>query len=337
MPAPQRDGDTLVFRNAQGTVAVRMLAPEILRVRFSPTQGFGRDHSYAVVKDAFGQPRAEVQIAAQESFIRTAALQVTLRHAPFRVSIADAAGESLDEDDPERGIGFAGRQLKVWKRLRADEHVYGLGEKSGRLDKRGSQLGGSSYAMWTTDAYGYGDDSDPLYLSVPFFMVLRNGRAHGIFLDNTHRSFFDLGHESEELLAFGAEGGELDYYFIHGPHAEAGGGALHGADRAHAAAAALVARLSPVPLQLLPGSQGPLHRRQLPRAPDPRGRDLARHPPPGRLQAPHLGPRALPGPGAHARGPAPAGLPRGVDRRSASEEAARLAMSTTPAWPATTS
>jgi alpha-glucosidase len=47
--------------------------------------------------------------------------------------------------------------------------------------------------------------------------VLRGGRAHGIFLDNTWRSFFDVGREQANLLTFGAAGGDLDYYFINGP------------------------------------------------------------------------------------------------------------------------
>ena len=123
MPAPQRDGGTLVFRNGQGTVAVSALAPEIVRVRFSPTQGFGRDHSYAIASRDFGAPNPTIEVGAGRSSLLTSALRVTLQHAPFRVAISDAAGESLDEDDPERGIALAGRQMMVWKRLRPDEHV----------------------------------------------------------------------------------------------------------------------------------------------------------------------------------------------------------------------
>ena len=48
MPAPRREGRSLIFHNAQGTVAVTVLAPEIVRVRFAPGPGLGRDHSYAV-------------------------------------------------------------------------------------------------------------------------------------------------------------------------------------------------------------------------------------------------------------------------------------------------
>lgn len=217
MPAPQREANALLFKNEQGIVSVTVLAPDIVRVRFSPTQAFGRDHSYAVATADLGDRAATFDVGSERSTIATAALKVTIRHSPFRVAFADAAGESLDEDDDLRGIGFAGTQVKVWKRMRDDEHLVGLGEKNGRLDKRGPQLGGSSFTMWTTDAYDYGDDTDPLYASIPFFMVIRGGRAHGIFFDNTFRSFFDLGHESEQRISFGAEDGELDYYFIYGP------------------------------------------------------------------------------------------------------------------------
>src|SRR5881394_2553520 len=71
--------------------------------------------------------------------------------------------------------------------------------------------------MWNSDTFAYGADTDPIYVSVPFAIVMRAGRAHGLFLDNTSRSFFDIGHTTEGILAFGAAESELDYYFINGP------------------------------------------------------------------------------------------------------------------------
>jgi alpha-glucosidase len=211
------DGAGLVLRGAQGIVSVRALSPEVVRVRFSPTTDFGRDHSYAVVGGDLAPAGAVVSSEEAESVLRTPALHVTVRHDPLRIAFATAGGERLDEDDPERGIAVAGTQVKAWKRLEEQDRVYGLGQKAGRLDKRGRGLGGYGYAMWNTDAYGYDAGTDPLYVSVPFYLVLRQGRAFGIFLDNTHRTTFDIGKESPERLAFGAEGGELDYYFIYGP------------------------------------------------------------------------------------------------------------------------
>jgi alpha-glucosidase len=217
MPAPRREGGTLVFRDGKAVVSVSVLTPEVVRVRYSPTPAFGRDHSYAVIAPERGDAGARFEVGPARSVIGTRALTVTVTHDPFRVAFADAAGESLDQDDAQRGMAAAGTAVRAWKRLREDEHVYGFGEKGGRLDKRGPYMGGSSFAMWNSDTYAYGEDTDPLYVSVPFYLVLRKGKAHGIFLDNTFRTSFDVGKESPDLLSFGALDGELDYYFIHGP------------------------------------------------------------------------------------------------------------------------
>lgn len=217
MPTPAWDGKTLSFQSAQGNLALTPLSDDVIRVRFTTAKAFGRDHSYAVVNHDPGRVQATADIGADTTTLTTASLKVIVHQNPLRLEFQNAAGESLDADDPERGISFVGGSFRVAKRLRDDEHVYGLGEKTGRLDKRGWQLGGYSYAMWNSDTYQYDSSTDPLYASVPFFMVVRAGKAHGIFLDNTWRSTFDIGRERQDLLSFGAEGGDLDYYFINGP------------------------------------------------------------------------------------------------------------------------
>lgn len=216
MPPPSRQGDALRFENEQAVAVITALSPEVIRVRVMPG-GEGRDHSYSVINRDLGDAGAAVAIGPAESTLSTSALRVTVRHSPFRIAFATADGVTLDQDDPERGTSLSGSASRVWKRLREDEHIYGLGEKIGPLDKRGWKLGGYSFTMWNSDTFGYDGGTDPLYVSVPFYMVLRKGSAHGIFLDNTFRSSFDIGHQTEGVLSFGTEGGELDYYFIYGP------------------------------------------------------------------------------------------------------------------------
>ena len=217
MPRPTRSGDTLTFRNRQGIVAVTAVAPDIIRVRFVPRQALGRDHSYAVVGRDLGAPGAVVEIGSARTVLRTSRLVATIQHSPFRLSVADSAGAVLDEDDKEQGIAFSNARTRVWKQLTDDDQIFGLGEKTGHLNKRGRQLGGYNVTMWNSDTFAYEADTDPIYASVPFYIVLRKGRAHGIFLDNTFRTNFDIGHTSPGLLAFGAEGGDLNYYVIDGP------------------------------------------------------------------------------------------------------------------------
>ena len=102
--------------------------------------------------------------------------------------------------------------FEVVKKMQGREHCYGLGDKTGFLDKRHYD-----YEMWNTD------NPDPqvdcfkaLYKSIPFFMALTDSHVYGIFLDNTHKSFFNMGQESEEYFWFGSLGGKLDYYYIAG-------------------------------------------------------------------------------------------------------------------------
>jgi alpha-glucosidase len=217
MPPPSRQGNALRFENAQAVAVVTALSAEVVRVRVTPAGREGRDHSYAIVARDLGDPGATFSIEAARSVLSTGALRVSITHAPFRVSFATRAGQSLDEDDARGTAIAANGATRIWKRLRDDEQVYGLGEKIGPLNKRGWKLGGYSFTMWNSDTFGYDNSTDPLYVSVPFYMVLRNGVSHGIFLDNTHRSNFDIGHQTEGMLSFGAEGGALDYYFIFGP------------------------------------------------------------------------------------------------------------------------
>ncbi|HWD91826.1 MAG TPA: glycoside hydrolase family 31 protein [Verrucomicrobiae bacterium] len=218
MPAPHWDGKTLLFQSDQGALAVIPVSDDVIRVRFTPAKNFGRDHSYAVIAQEGGAGTAKVETSGNVTTLTTASLRVTIQHAPLRISFATAAGEILDAEDSHGGISFAGNgRIQASEQLRDDEHVYGLGEKNGHLDKRGWQLGGNEYVMWNSDTYSYDSSTDPIYVSVPFCLVTRNGQAHGIFLDNTWRSFFDIGHRTPGLLTFGAEGGDLNYYFINGP------------------------------------------------------------------------------------------------------------------------
>ena len=216
MPAPNWDGKVLTFHSDQGTLAITPLGDDVIRVRFTTNESFGRDHSYAVVNQDLGPSDAKADIGSSSTTLTTRSLKVIIQHAPLRISFANAAGDILDADDPGQGISLSGPQYRVSKALHLEDHVYGFGEKTGRLDKRSWRLGGYNYVMWNTDTPAYDASTDPLYVSIPFFMVVRHGQAHGIFLDDTWRTSFDVGRERPDLLTFGAVGGDINYYFING-------------------------------------------------------------------------------------------------------------------------
>lgn len=222
LPEVQPDGNTVTFRAVADSgrsehVAISVLSPEVIRVRFSPV-AFGRDHSDAVVDRKLGAQDFRFETTTDRSVIATSSLRVEVQASPFRLTIKDADGNAIDADDAGRGMAHDGAAVRAWKQLRDTDNIYGFGAKNGAFNKRGWALGGYHYVMWNSDTYGYDNSTDPLYVSVPFFLVLRDGRAHGVFLDNTHRSSFDIGRERRNTLSFGADGGELDYYIVAGPH-----------------------------------------------------------------------------------------------------------------------
>ncbi len=102
----------------------------------------------------------------------------------------------------------------IYKQTSPDEKFYGLGDKTGVLNKRGYD-----YIMWNSDLpdpHVENNTFRALYKSIPFFISLSSRGVYGIFFDNHFKSFFDMGYNSKDYYSFGAVSGDLDYYFIHG-------------------------------------------------------------------------------------------------------------------------
>lgn len=207
--------DGVVVSSGTARVRVTAFADGVFRVQLAPAGAFDGDASWAVVQPA-APSKVSVDDRRDAVAVSSGELIATVRKSPLRVEFADRSGRVLLADAPDAPMAWAntahGPRVRAWKAMPADEHYYGLGDKAGPLDRRGR-----AFTMWNTDAYAWQGHTDPLYKSIPFFIGLRKGTAYGVFFDNTHRSSFDFGKESDEHFSFGAEGGELDYYFIAGP------------------------------------------------------------------------------------------------------------------------
>jgi alpha-glucosidase len=205
-------GNSIVFHDSKNTVTLTVLASDLVRVRMTATPSPGTDYSYAVAKTDWASTKVEFTGEKEVRVIRTSEIEVRAQLSPFRLAFYDRHGRLISNDADRLGMAREGDRVRCWKSMPPDEHYFGLGEKSDTLDKRGH-----SYVMWNTDVYGWGANTDPLYQDIPFFIGLRQGQAYGIFFDNTYRSSFDMGLESPDLYSFGAEGGEINYYFFYGP------------------------------------------------------------------------------------------------------------------------
>lgn len=111
--------------------------------------------------------------------------------------------------------------------------VYGLGEKTGGLDKANK-----SYKMWNIDAaFDFlhtftRDDYDPTYVTIPFYISRYEDTFFGVLLDNPYSTFVHAGlkpgnisliptglgrNDLESVFALGADDGLFELYVIPGP------------------------------------------------------------------------------------------------------------------------
>lgn len=187
-------------------VEVEVFTEKIINVYVTP--GPQKFFSQAVVLN----PRVtEWRAEEGEEYIivSTPCLRIKLGKSPFSLEFEDG-----------RGFRLKCREV-VWEEnlrscsweIREGEHFYGLGEKTGFLDKRGKR-----YIMRNQDCYdAYTEGADAMYASIPFYIGVGPGGSYGIYLDNTFPTFFDMGKTREHLVTWGAEKGPLNFFFIYGP------------------------------------------------------------------------------------------------------------------------
>lgn len=88
--------------------------------------------------------------------------------------------------------------------------VYGLGEKTGELNKQGKR-----WTFWNSDVFEpHTESNDALYQSIPFMVIHTNDGWMGLLVDNPGRLIFDLSLADE--LCVSAENGALDLYVFSG-------------------------------------------------------------------------------------------------------------------------
>ena len=174
-----------------------------------------------------GEPNAPVPLEADDDgrvlAVRGPALSLEITRDPWSLAFRDAAGRAVCAENPTdvdglgrffvRPLGFvrgaAGSVAQVSESfaLRADEHLFGLGEKFTPLDKVGQRI-----VCWTVDPFG--STTERSHKNVPF---LWSTRGYGLFLNTGRRSTFELGCESCQSYTVTVDGPYLDAYLIYGP------------------------------------------------------------------------------------------------------------------------
>jgi len=206
------ESNRVEFQLSNCLLNIYIVDQNIIRFRYTNRKDFSKAPSYAVIYQPLEKIKFDFKEEKEKFILTTNELTVHIKKIPCRISIYDKQMNLLNADEESFGVSFDNDQVRCFKKLFDDEKFYGLGEKSDDLLKNRKQ-----YTMWNTDYPAYTSKKDELYVSIPFFIGTRNYNAYGIFFDNTYKSYFNMGASNNRFYWFGADKGEMDYYFIYGP------------------------------------------------------------------------------------------------------------------------
>ncbi|HWA61554.1 MAG TPA: glycoside hydrolase family 31 protein [Caulobacteraceae bacterium] len=220
------------------TAHVFVLAEDIVRVLVLPEGRLTGPATWAIAPgqndvpfegrdrfdlSGFEPPDFDLVEEAGELRLETRRLHLAIRLAGFRCAWRqrgeDGAFHPIAKDRPTQAYDFGwwDGTPRHYLARRPGERYFGLGERSGPMDRAGRR-----FRLSNLDAMGYdAQTSDPLYKSIPFYVTLGEGGAFGLFYDTLADCTFDFGAERDNYhglyRSFAAEAGDLDYWLIAGP------------------------------------------------------------------------------------------------------------------------
>jgi alpha-glucosidase len=207
-------GDLVIVQGEKGTLALQNVSKGIVRVKLfigeQLTESLDMSTTVAIVQKDPKQASDAGITESDTTFIwEIEDVRIEISKANGGVSFIEngkvtAKHAPLQWDTNLGVIGVFQTSLKA--------HYYGLGEKTGFLDKRGER-----YEMWNTDVFApHVQEIVALYQSIPFIIVHESTNTYGLFLDNPGRSHFDMRSDAE-AITIQTETGDFDYYYISGP------------------------------------------------------------------------------------------------------------------------
>ncbi len=207
-------GDTLSGLNL--TVEISTPYPEVIRVR-------AYHHKGALEPSTFELQLEDIPLSyssnAKNITVFSGSLKLVITKKPW--SMQYYRNNTLISGSQGRDLGYIRKDSKGLAydspnyhnsymvqnlQLSVGELVYGTGERFTNFIKNGQ-----SVDIWNEDG---GTSSYQSYKNIPFYLT---NRGYGVFVNNSGRVSFEIGHEQVNKVGFSTQGEELDYFFIDGP------------------------------------------------------------------------------------------------------------------------
>ncbi len=231
--------DRGILGNVSGELLrIDVIRDDIIRLKISRGGSFDEEPTFAVCADLDTvAPAFTVEEDENAVHARTSKMTVTLRTNPFHLHARRADGSTIFETYQDRESNYwtyatLNDEFVIRRKCRQEDAFFGLGEKTGRFNRKGRD-----FTLWNTDVlnpnasgeFTAGKDKDdprsdntstefdPYYVSIPFFyhMSHEDNRMAGFFIDNGYRAHVDFAPHAQ--YAFHFQGGQYTEYVFAGP------------------------------------------------------------------------------------------------------------------------
>jgi alpha-glucosidase len=211
---------------------------DVLRIKISRGGVFDEPPTFAVCVDPLAT-QVDFHVAQDEERVQliTSACIASLWLNPFRIDVHRTDGSPVietaqDADGHYWAYATLNDSFAIRRRCRQEDAIFGLGEKSGRHNRKGRD-----FTLWNTDVLSpyetleftagkaaddpRGDfrsvEFDPYYVSIPFFyhQSYPRGSMAASFVDNGYRGTYEFSFAEEYRIIF--RGGQYTEYVFGGP------------------------------------------------------------------------------------------------------------------------
>jgi alpha-glucosidase len=203
-------GDIVEIKHEHGSLKIDYLAGIGFRIRYGKEAIRSAFYSNATDQNIPESVKLDLKDDTRTLQLTVGEDVILIQKQPVRITFQQRNGVVLAKES--FGAGHMGDRVAHVMSKPDDEHYFGVGEKATEFNRTSKM-----FTQWNTDVNSFRFNMDPMSKSIPFVIGLREGRAWGIFYDNTWRSEIDLGAQLNKHIGFYADGGELRFYLFSGP------------------------------------------------------------------------------------------------------------------------
>ena len=217
---------------------VEVIKPDLLRMRISRGRSFDDSPSYALAIEPLADAKRlghdqsfELSVSDALVSLSTSAVQLEVYTQEFGFSLSRTDG-SVVAKSYGAGYRILNNDWSISRVAGLKDPIYGLGEKTGKQNRRGRD-----FHLWNTDvlnpnasgefakahpgthprADNTSVEFDPYYVSIPFFyhQDADTGAVAASFIDNGYRAHYDFSPAAHYDISF--TGGQYCEYLFAGP------------------------------------------------------------------------------------------------------------------------